>query len=114
MSGVGTRRYLAPEVILGNAYNQKVDVYSWSMVLHEMLSLQKPFDLYGHEMHLELVVQGGERPKLQSEWPFPLQRLIQKAWAEEPRDRPCMREIQEMLQYIIKTMEGLSQDARSM
>ena len=111
MSGVGTRRYLAPEVILGKGYNQKVDVYSWSMVLHEMLSLQKPFDLYGHELHLELVVQGGQRPKLQAGWPSSLQQLLQQAWAEEPQHRPCMQEIQEKLQNIQRTMEGLSPDA---
>ena len=32
MSSVGTRRYMSPEVISGYCYNQKTDVYSWSMV----------------------------------------------------------------------------------
>ena len=32
MSTVGTRRYMSPEVISGFCYNQKTDVYSWSMV----------------------------------------------------------------------------------
>eukprot|EP00547_Thalassionema_nitzschioides_P004655 CAMPEP_0194215092 /NCGR_PEP_ID=MMETSP0156-20130528/16616_1 /TAXON_ID=33649 /ORGANISM="Thalassionema nitzschioides, Strain L26-B" /LENGTH=307 /DNA_ID=CAMNT_0038943515 /DNA_START=81 /DNA_END=1001 /DNA_ORIENTATION=+ len=33
MSGkIGTARYMAPEVLLGQRYNQKVDSYSWSML----------------------------------------------------------------------------------
>jgi serine/threonine protein kinase len=37
MSSVGTRRYMSPEVISGYCYNQKTDVYSWSMVRSKII-----------------------------------------------------------------------------
>ncbi len=110
MSGVGTRRYLAPEVILGVGYNQKVDVYSWSMVLHEMLTLEKPFDLYGRELHMALVVEGEDRPTLCLEWPISLQSLLQDAWAAEPRRRPSIQKVNDMLSCLLTSKEMLSED----
>ncbi|CAM9996876.1 unnamed protein product, partial [Hapterophycus canaliculatus] len=38
-SRCGTIRYMAPEAFLGCSYNEKVDVYAWSHVVAEMLSL---------------------------------------------------------------------------
>ena len=32
-SNMGTRRYMAPEVVLGKAYNFSADVYSYSILL---------------------------------------------------------------------------------
>jgi serine/threonine protein kinase len=55
MSGVGTRRYMAPEVFLGQYYNLKADVYSWTIVLYAMLSLQKPFENYNTALHRLLI-----------------------------------------------------------
>lgn len=39
MSGVGTRRFMAPEIILDSHYNAKADVYSWSMVVSTTYSM---------------------------------------------------------------------------
>merc|ERR1711871_667650 len=36
MSMVGTLYYVAPEIILGDEYNEKVDVYSFGILLNEM------------------------------------------------------------------------------
>jgi serine/threonine protein kinase len=39
----GTMVYTAPEVIAGNAYNTKADIYSFSMVVWEMLMRRTPY-----------------------------------------------------------------------
>mmetsp|Transcript_4526 Transcript_4526/g.8051 ORF Transcript_4526/g.8051 Transcript_4526/m.8051 type:complete len:568 (-) Transcript_4526:330-2033(-) len=93
MSGVGTRRYMAPEVFLGQYYNVKADVYSWSMVLHAMLSLQRPFEMYNAELHKLLVCQEGVRPTIFKKWPEQIQLLLKKSWAANPLSRPSMKEI---------------------
>ena len=64
MSGVGTRRYMATEIVNHSKYNTKADVYSWSMVIYELLVQQRPFANYSIEDHRIRVCQGGERPKL--------------------------------------------------
>lgn len=71
MSGVGTRRYMAVEIINTRRYNCKADVYGWAMCVYEMLTLQKPFATYSMEDHQLFCCQNGERPSLH-------QRLLYK------------------------------------
>ena len=51
----GSVRYMAPEVSLGEPYNQAVDVYSFSMVLWEMLHMKKPYFGMNVETHRQQV-----------------------------------------------------------
>jgi serine/threonine protein kinase len=64
MSGVGTQRYMAPEIISTRRYNLRADVYSWSMVVLEIMTLNKPFLEYNPEEHALNVAKFGERPRL--------------------------------------------------
>ena len=63
----GSRRYMAPEVILCKPYNLKADVYSFAIVCWELTSLKVAFDGYDVEKHSRAVISG-ERPKLRSNW----------------------------------------------
>ena len=64
MSGVGTQRYMAPEILNTRRYNLKADVFSWSMVVLEIMSWTKPFSEYTSLEHEFNVAQLGERPRL--------------------------------------------------
>jgi serine/threonine protein kinase len=102
MSGVGTRRYQAPEVVQLGRYNDKADVYGWSLLFWEMLTLQKPFETYSPTEHRRFVCEGGERPKLDLQWPTWIQVVLRLAWEESVGDRlsssaVCQR-LQEQLQ----------------
>ena len=45
MSGeTGSLRYMAPEVASSKPYNQKADVYSFGMILWELVAYEKPFN----------------------------------------------------------------------
>ncbi|KAL3902797.1 MAG: hypothetical protein SGARI_005670 [Bacillariaceae sp.] len=101
MSGVGTRRYSAPEVVLGEEYNLQVDVYSLTLVVYEMLTHIKPFGVMGPKSHRVLVAEGGQRPVVPTEWPEPLQDLLQRGWAASPSHRPVMKEFRKCLENII-------------
>jgi serine/threonine protein kinase len=100
MSGVGTRRYCAPEVVLGDGYNLRVDVYSLSIVVYEMMSHHKPFGVIGPESHRILVAKGGQRPSIPHSWPQRLQRLLRSGWASEPCDRPNIQNFHQELQLL--------------
>ena len=41
--GLGTIRYMAPEVANHEPYNEKVDVYSFALITWQMFSCVKPF-----------------------------------------------------------------------
>jgi serine/threonine protein kinase len=108
MSGVGTRRYMAPEVFMGHNYNLKADVYSWTIVFHAMLSLHKPFEMYNAALHKLLVCQDGIRPTILPEWPLEIQKLCRDGWARNPQDRPSIAKICKTLEaLIIKSEEQL-------
>lgn len=107
--GVGTRRYMAPEIVNGSRYNLKADVYSFAMVLYEMLSLERPSDIYNKEI-LDLLVckDGQERPQQQRiapEWPAEIQELLESAWSHDPTQRPCMKQIREKLEKLAASVE---------
>jgi serine/threonine protein kinase len=98
MSGVGTRRYLAPEVLNSGCYNLKADVYGWALVTWEFLSGQRPFAAYSIEQHRIQVCLGGERPRMrQFDWPQYLQDILQQSWRENVRDRLDMATVVDKL-----------------
>jgi len=104
MSGVGTRRYMSPEVYMGNHYNVKADVYSWAVVLHSMITLQRPFEMYNAELHKIMVCQEGIRPTIYKEWPQPIQQLLSRGWAAESSHRPSMKEV---CTFIESSLQGI-------
>jgi serine/threonine protein kinase len=97
MSGVGTRRYMACEIINTGRYNLKADVYSWAMIFWEMMSLRKPFAPYSMGDHRRLVCHGGERPEIQQVWPGWVQGILQLSWEEVVEYRFSMEEAYENL-----------------
>ena len=100
----GSRRYMAPEVALEKRYDISVDVYSFGILLHELTSLEKPFEGYSASRHMKQVVMGGERPTLdtpRTSWfPVQLHWLIQKCWSAAPSDRPTFSGVRQILMDI--------------
>jgi serine/threonine protein kinase len=97
MSGVGTRRYMACEIIKTGRYNLKADVYSWAMIFWEILCLRKPYAPYSTEEHRREVCHGGERPEIQPAWPTWIQSILRMAWEETVEHRFSMDEVYENL-----------------
>lgn len=95
--GVGTLRYMSPEVSKGEAYNQSTDVYSFSLLLHEILSLEKPFATMTRGQHKEQVVKGGLRPVIHSSWSRPIQKLMRTGWDANFSVRPSMQDVHRIL-----------------
>lgn len=102
MSGVGTRRYMAPEVVRDGRYNCKADVYGWSMVVWEMLTGQKPFPTYSMEEHRQNVCLQHERPYLSRSIPYAISNLLKKAWTPMVRQRLSAYEVANALREMIE------------
>ena len=46
MMGCGSVLWMAPEILTGESYNEKVDVFSYAMVLVELISCKLPVRLF--------------------------------------------------------------------
>ncbi len=94
----GTRRYMSPENGLHEPYNQMTDVYSFAILLDEMIAMEKAFpNLTKHE-HEVRVFRHGLRPSIPQSCPKRIRRLIQNSWAREIDQRPSMEKIHEILE----------------
>ncbi|XP_056135379.1 leucine-rich repeat serine/threonine-protein kinase 1 [Lampris incognitus] len=97
----GTPGYQAPEIRPGIVYDEKVDMFSYGMVLYELLSGQRPA-LGHHQLQIAKKLAKGVRPVLGSPEEvqfFCLHHLLTQCWDTKPEKRPqalqCVRQMQE-------------------
>jgi len=91
--GTGSLRYMAPEVANSNPYNYKADVYSFGILVWELLSCKKPFVNLNIDSFFEEIVNGGARPPIDSKWPKKLVALMERCWTADIDKRPSFQEI---------------------
>lgn len=93
MSGlVGSRRYMAPEVMQGKNYGVSADAYAWGIVAAETLTQKKSFVGVSSKDHAQAVCHAKARPSC-GELPKPLRKLVKTAWHPWPRCRPPLSRI---------------------
>jgi len=102
----GSMRYMAPEVARFEPYNLKADVYSFSILLYEILALVKPFANFNPEtMNQKVFHEHGVRPKLNpSSWPAGITNILQECMCYDIALRPTMGEVHEVLSQQHKEM----------
>ena len=99
MSGAtGSRRYMAPEVALSQPYFLSADVYSFAILLWEVMSFEKAFWELSVEQHKEEVIRGEKRPKLSKQWSGLIHNLFESCWHKDPLQRPAMKQAGKTLQ----------------
>ena len=112
---VGSPRYMSPECARGEAYNLKSDVYTFALLLYEVLLLEKPYDGIAASDQLHEVFMNGARPFVPLSWPQAIQTLIRDAWSEDILSRPPMQQVYQVLvrEIPIMVQEKKSRSARS-
>jgi serine/threonine protein kinase len=102
---IGTYQWMAPEVIQGQDYSEKADVYSFGIILWELATRKPPFrELNGLQVSQE-VVKNNLRPPLPKRCPEPFVKLMQKCWDRECEIRPSFAQIIEDLENFLKFLE---------
>jgi len=94
---VGSPRYMSPEVARREPYNLKADVYSYAVLTHQIITLQKPYDDITDDDHDELVFFKGVRPFLPVALPMHTKDLLAKSWSMNISDRPNMETIRQVM-----------------
>lgn len=99
MSGlVGTAQWMAPEVLLSKpSYNASIDVYSYGIVLWELLTSKVPYEGIDLAVLPRLVVNDGLRPVIPEGTPPGLASLITSCWNANPMLRPTFHQITQLL-----------------
>jgi len=97
----GSRRYMAPEVYNGDAYGLPADVFSFSVVFWQLMSLRIPYKGLAMEAHVNAVFVKKRRPALKMKWPRQLKKIVGDGWAQDPSRRPkmvdCLHTIEDYL-----------------
>eukprot|EP00899_Mesostigma_viride_P018903 jgi/Mesvir1/27013/Mv20720-RA.1 len=100
----GSYRYMAPEVYKHENYDEKVDIFSWSIIFYEMLTNETVYsrDFISPEDVAAGHALKGIRPRLPKQWPEDLKQLLASAWAQDPKERPSCAEIVKRLNKMIE------------
>lgn len=111
-------RWLAPEILGGNNATFASDVYSYGVVLWELLTWDLPWGVTNPWQVVTVVTEGGRLPiPSRNELPGPDTQnfagldayiaLMRRCWAHEPEDRPSFQEIISVLREILsRTLES--------
>lgn len=97
-----TWRYVAPEVFKNEDYDTKVDVFSFALILQEMIEGNQPFSMKSEDDVPKAYV-ANERPPFNAppkSYAHGLRELIEECWHEKSDSRPTFREIITRLESI--------------
>lgn len=104
----GTIYFTSPEVLKNANFNQKADVYSFGLVLWQILTRQLLYpefkDIPSGQIQKEIfdkVVFNQYRPQIPNECPENFKSLIQDCWDSNPENRPNFDTIVQRIQELI-------------
>ena len=101
---------MAPEQWRG-APTVQSDVYALGCLLYELVTGEHAFHGTLPQLMLGHCEAFAPRPStLRSDLPAPLERLILRAMAKEPRMRPTMMEMEVELALLLRSMQSASED----
>jgi serine/threonine protein kinase len=93
---LGTTVYMSPEQASGRTIDARSDVFSFGVVLYEILAGQRPFAGDSNVAILHAIINDSppSLAKLRPETPYDLRVIVEKATEKDPSDRyQSMREI---------------------
>ncbi len=97
----GTYRFMAPEVTIHEKYDCSCDVFSYAILLWEVMHRKVPFmgesptgeNLTGLQAAFAVAIEK-RRPQIELQAPLDIfTPIIRRCWAHEPSDRPPMSEV---------------------
>ena len=97
-------QWMAPEVLASMSYNEKADVYSYGIILWELLSRECPYDGMTAIQCALAVLNRDKRPEVPKWCPPAFRALINACVKKEPTQRPSF-------EHILQALEAMDQQA---
>jgi small GTP-binding protein len=90
-----TCRFMAPELLSGQACDLPADVYSFGCVVYSLFTGAVPFAEHS-SLQVAMKVMNGERPRVPETVPPQYRDLITACWNSDSRARPTMHDVKAM------------------
>ncbi|EFA83738.1 Kelch repeat-containing protein [Heterostelium album PN500] len=101
----------APEILQKVNYHESTDVYSYGIILYELLTRSIAFQ--DHERFSSMVING-QRPSIPPDCLPSFGDLIKDCWSGDPLNRPCFSDIISQLTQIKMELEGKDNNYNSL
>ena len=103
----GTATHMAPEVLRNDPFTEKSDVYSYAIVVWEVLTRAVPHEGQ-NQAQITAQVGAGRRPSpIPEDSPPELVALMKKCWEQEPFVRPDFARIANQLKPLLPLKAGV-------
>ncbi|KAJ3673177.1 hypothetical protein LUZ60_006551 [Juncus effusus] len=99
----GTLPWMAPEQLSmsSNKVSEKIDVYSFGIVMWEILTCDEPYDGMHYGQVIGGILSNTLRPPIPKSCDMDWRNLMERCWAANPNDRPSFTEITSCLRIML-------------
>ncbi|CAD8173903.1 unnamed protein product [Paramecium pentaurelia] len=109
---IGTPNWMAPEIMRGEPYQEKSDIYSFGMILWEIITQQIPYEGLSQTQIIGSVGYGQDQVTIPSQSNPPiLLQIAKKCLIKNPDERPTFADIVNDIQMGQKTDAKLKKQA---
>jgi serine/threonine protein kinase len=96
--GVGSWRYMAPEVARHQKYTEKVDIFAWAYILYFMSCGRQPLHSYRDPVNILHDYASGQEPRPElADCPARFRAVMAAAWNPTAAQRPKASELYEQM-----------------
>ena len=98
--GVGTPKYMAPEILNRQRYKKSSDVYSFAVTMLEVMLWEEPFpkEKYKYAWDIANAISAGKRPDGINQINEGMKKIIESSWCQYATERLTIEDIVALLE----------------